>query len=405
MAPFLLEATTCLLTLSFLLAPLAGAAQTSDEGVLTEDDRYVSRTEYDKLKQKFEQELAALKAQLRGLLEAKAAPKVVPSQPERKEPAKVPPVAAKPAQAEEPPGAVPAGDREQEAEKAKRNLDEFLRRQKVLFKPGEIQLEVGASYSHDTSDEDGSVCIALQPPFEIGCISTPGAEVRAAGTSFTARYGLLDDVELNVSVPFTFVEQELDTLASRDGIIRKLTRSRSNAGLSDVSGALRYAAWHEEGIRPEVVLALSAKSTTGDEDRRLGTGHWNVGGAVTLIKTIDPVVLFGSLGYTAALERDGFDPGDQIPYSFGLGFSLNDQLSVSAALAGSAVRRASFNGGEIVGSSQDVHTLQFSTTVQVAKYLFVEPFVVFGLTEESPDFIAGINVPYRLPVGLRLPFH
>src|SRR5918999_1602438 len=41
------------------------------------------------------------------------------------------------------------GDRRKEAEEAKRELDQFLRAQKLLFKPGEVQLEFGASYAKE----------------------------------------------------------------------------------------------------------------------------------------------------------------------------------------------------------------------------------------------------------------
>lgn len=153
------------------------------------------------------------------------------------------------------------------------------------------------------------------------------------------------------------------------------------------------------------MVARNAKSTTGDEGRNLGTGHWNVGTTVTLVKTMDPVVFFGSLGYTATLEDAGVNPGDEIPYSAGLGFSLNDRVSFSTTLSGRAVRRTSGPDPEQLGSgSADVNLLQFATTVQLMPGLFIEPFAAFGLTEESPDFIGGINVPYQIPGRFPLPF-
>ncbi len=79
-----------------------------------------------------------------------------------------------------------------------------------------------------------------------------------------------------------------------------------------------------------------------------------------------------------------------------MGFSLNDQVSFSTILAGAAVRRTEVNGKEIVGSGRDLDTLQFTTTVQLAERLYLEPFVGFGLTEEATDFFVGISVPYRL---------
>jgi hypothetical protein len=179
---------------------------------------------------------------------------------------------------------------------------------------------------------------------------------------------------------------------------------------------------HEEGLVPETTLSLNVKSDSGHAGRglapilgpsnllvlgvdpSLGTGFWNIGGSVSLVKTIDPVVLFGSLGYNAVIERNGIDPGDQIPYSLGMGFSLNDRVSFSAALNGAAIMRAKENGREITGSGRDIHSLNLAVTVQVSKGLFVEPFVNFGLSEEATDLFAGINVPYRFDQQYPLPF-
>jgi len=96
--------------------------------------------------------------------------------------------------------------------------------------------------------------------------------------------------------------------------------------------------------------------------------------------------------------------GDQVPYSIGMGFSLNDRVSLSMAMAGAAIRRREINGNEISGSGLDINSLQFTTTVQLAKRVYVEPFVGFGLTDEAADFLVGINIPVGLEGRFPLPF-
>ena len=347
-------------------------------------DDQVSRKEYEKLKQ----ELEALKAQMRLLLDKEA-----PRRPEPKQAAGAAQVETKPGAAAQPAESISPGDREKEAEEAKAQLDEFLRRQKLLFKPGELQLEVSASYAQDTSEIDTS---SVENIFKF--------ETRSVNTSLTARYGLAEDLEFVLGVPFAFIEQERSS-----PFVAGSTRTRTdNVGLGDISGSLRYAAWREEAIRPDVVLFLLGESPTGDGDRlntlTLNARHWNVGAGVTLVKTIDPVVFFGSLGYTATLEQRGIDPGDQIPYSIGMGFSLNDKVSIATVLAGAAVRRTEFNGEEIVGSAREFASLQFITTAPLWKNLYLEPFVGVGLTEEASDFFVGISVLYRLEGRFPLPF-
>lgn len=356
-----------LMLIPVLVSPAVASAQ-GDQAA----GPYVSRQEYEKLLG----ELAVLKAQMKALA-AQGAPAVKPAAPAvTTEGEKAPSAHLAPAQ----PAIAEAetGDRKEEAREAQRQLDTFLRRQKLLFQAGEVEIDFGTFYAKD---------------------SLGGVGTRFANASVTARYGVADDIELDLTVPLRYVED-----FSRFG---RVNRRPSSVGLGDIDWAVRYAALREEGGLPDVVVALNAKSTTGDEDRNLGTGNWNVGTTVTLVKTIDPVVFFGSLGYTATLEEDGVDPGDEIPYSAGLGFSLNDRVSFSTTLSGLAVRRSSGTDPtpeDPTSGSADINLLQFATTVRLMPGLFIEPFVAFGLTEESTDFIVGISVPYQIPGRFPLPF-
>jgi hypothetical protein len=360
-------------------------------------DDYVPKSEYEKLKR----EVETLKGQMQRLLEA------APATPESKSAAaktqgEKKPVASAPPPSKERIGRsdqeefeVAKGDRRKEAEEAKRELDQFLRARKLLFKPGEVQLEFGTSYAHEAETSQVS---PLGPVF----IS------RSASANVLIRYGLAEDLEFNFAVPLVYTQRELDTRPFElrsEGTTPLPSFSRAaDVGFGDINWALRYAAVHEERGLPEVTLNVNAKADTGDADRGLGTGHWNVGTGASLVKTIDPVVLFGSLGYTWTLEQGDVDPGDQIPYSIGMGFSLNDRVSFSMAMTGAAIRRTEVDGNKIGGSGLDINSLQFTTTVQLAKRVYLEPFVGFGLTDEAIDFLVGINVPVGLEGRFPVPF-
>ena len=373
-------------------------------------DGSVPKTEYEKLKREVEneklnrevenerlrREVETLKGHMQRLLEAAAAtPESNPSAAETKEEKQ--PVASAPPSSQERVGRsereefeVAKGDRRKEAEEAKRELDQFLRAEKVLFKPGEVQFEFGASYAHETETSQDSP-------------SAPVFISRFASANFLMRYGLAEDLEFDFGVPLVYTEQERDTRPFVPAEFPSFT-PQASVGFGDINWAFRYAAIHEDRGLPEVTLNVNAKADTGDEDRLLGTGHWDVGTGVSLVKTIDPVVFFGSLGYTWTLEQRDVDPGDQIPYLIGMGFSLNDRVSVSMAMAGLAIRRREINGNEIGRSGLDINSLQFTTTVQLAKRVYVEPFVGFGLTDEAADFLVGINVPVGLEGRFPLPF-
>ncbi len=397
---------------------VSGLSSAADSRV----DGYVAKTEYEKLKR----EVETLKTQMQRLLEA--APATPESEPAAAEPAtpKSKPAVAETKREKKPVTSAPTasnarvdrpdheefaaeeGDRRKEAEEAKRELDQFLRAQKLLFKPGEVQLEFGVNYAQDTA---------------VGSFADK-VRFRSASANFLMRYGLAEDVEFNFAVPLVYTEVERDagvfgeirvgpTGTTATTTVFPPTR-QAGVGFGDIGLALRYAAIHEKGVIPEVTLNVNAKSVTGDADRFLGTGFWNVGTGVSLVKSIDPVVLFGSLGYNWTLEKEDVDlgmsisgdvdPGDQILYSIGMGFSLNDRVSFSMAMAGAQIRRAEVNGTEISGSGLEINSLRLTTTVKLAKRVFVEPVVGFGLTDEAPDFLVGITVPFGLEERFPLPF-
>ena len=285
-------------------------------------DGYVPKTEYEKLKREVEneklkrevenerlrREVETLKGHMQRLLAAAATPESKPSAAETKEEKQ--PVASAPPSSQERVGRsereefeAEKGDRRKEAEEAKRELDQFLRAQKLLFKPGEVQLEFGASYAHEAETRQVSP-------------SAPVFISRSASANFLMRYGLAEDLEFNFAVPLVYTELERDTrpftfteIGEENTPLPSFTRE-TGVGLGDVNWALRYAAIHEARGLPEVTLNVNAKSDTGDEDRGLGTGDWNVGTGVSLVKTIDPVVLFGSLGYTWTLGTLELEAGD-----------------------------------------------------------------------------------------------
>ena len=162
---------------------------------------------------------------------------------------------------------------------------------------------------------------------------------------------------------------------------------------------MRYQVWHERGSSPDVILDMRVKSRTAGNSL-LGTGTWSLGGGVTLVKTLDPVVFFGRVGYTYTFEHEGFDPGNEIAFLGGTGFSLNDRVSLNMQVNGTYnTENTTLNGRSIHGSSQESVNLQLGVTVQLTRHIFVEPLVSFGLTDDAPDVVFGFNV-----VGIKLPF-
>jgi hypothetical protein len=275
-----------------------------------------------------------------------------------------------------------------EAEENERALNVFLREQAVLFRQGELELELTTFYSSNN-----------EANLRIDNTVIPNLETRSVDSALIARYGLIDNLLLSLELPFlVYAEREFVVVSGRTSAVSR----DDDLGIGDVGMELSYQLTREQGAWPAMALNLDVKSDTGNE--LLGTGSWNVGGLITLVKTIDPVVFFGGLGYTKTLEQDGFNPGDQILYKFGTGFSLNDRVSFNAQVVGAAAGRDKLEGRTLSGSGLDVIGLQFGATALVGNNLFIEPVVSAGLTDDAEDAVVGINLLYRFEQLYPLPF-
>ena len=97
-------------------------------------------------------------------------------------------------------------------------------------------------------------------------------------------------------------------------------------------------------------------------------------------------------------EHAGLEPGNEIAWLGGTGFSLNDRVSLNMQVNGTFnTENTKLNGRTISRSSLESVSLQFGVTVQVTKHIFVEPIVSFGLTDDAPDVGLGFNV-----IGIKL---
>lgn len=367
-----------------------------DADIRHSNDEYVPKKQYEKL----EQEVEILKAQMQSLLKhlPSSETKIAEATPNEAS-------AEKGSQVKQDSGGIAEGSRKEEAADLQRQYDTFLRSQKVLFKRGELEVEFGLSYAQNSSR---AACFNPSSGSEFcrkdsNLALSNSLVTRSAGTSLSVSYGIADDLALSLSFPYSYSELGSDS-APFTVNQKRVVNHNNHIGIGDIRGSLRYNAWHESGAIPGIAVNLNAKAPSGDEKKRLGSGFWNIGAGISLTKTIDPVVFFGSLGYTSRLPAGGVDLGDQISYSLGGGFSLNNRVSIAVALSGSTILRDEVRGVEVAGSAQEISSLQFSSTIKLSKALFVEPFIAFGLTETAGDFVFGINIPYRFEDKYPLPF-
>ncbi len=258
---------------------------------------------------------------------------------------------------------------EELAQEAQLALDMFLRDQKVLFAKGESEFELGLQV---TTDSRRNV--------RFGETIVPALSQQTSSLSVQLRYGLTDDLEVSLRLPYSVDRTEVDYafLSSATSL-----QDRRDSGIGDAQVRLRYQLVREMGYRPDLAIALLYKADTADDGN--GSGDQSIGLGATVVKTIDPAVFFLQTQYTYATAVDGVQRGANYALQFGSGFSLNDRVGYSIRYGLSYTERTSVGDLGIRGTSQLAGNLMFGTTVQLSRNMFFEPMLSVGITEEAPD--------------------
>ncbi len=275
--------------------------------------------------------------------------------------------------------APPAGRRRRtqrigEAPEERTAEEVFLRGQRVLLAPGEVVLDSGLFYSK--SDNQQLVLVN-------GAIGLATVEQDTFTTLLLGRYGLLDETELFAST--TYRVQDSDVLLGS----QKLSGS-SLSEFSDVRLGMRRTVLHENVGIPDVIV-------TGDGHIPTGDTSYAVGGGLALVKSVDPAVLFANASYRHTFSRDFADvtrlePEDRVDATLGYAYALNDALTLSTSLSGLFIIETVFDNATL--RQQELFSLQFGLTSWLAKGLYIEPTVSFGLNGPGDSFVIGVTLPY-----------
>jgi hypothetical protein len=87
--------------------------------------------------------------------------------------------------------------------------------------------------------------------------------------------------------------------------------------------------------------------------------------------------------------------GQSINYSFGAGFAINNQISLSGQFFGAYQTEIELNGEEIDGSNREPMALRSSLTYRISDGQYLEPAVTYGLNDSAPDVILQLSYSHR----------
>ncbi|AKC88281.1 hypothetical protein WQ53_07980 [Pseudoxanthomonas suwonensis] len=323
------------------------------------------------------------------------------------------------------------------AESVSRSVSDVKEQTRTLFTQRFV-IENGLSYNrYDRKQLTLNGFLALDAIF-LGSIAIENVESDTVNYNLAARWGVLPRLTLNMDVPYLWrktIYQKGGAGGAAGAIAQEET---TGSGIGDVTFSGNFLLLPEKNSRPETVLNFGVTAPTGqepygipwivlerDDDEFIrfavpekqptGNGAWQASVGLSAVKTSDPAIMFGNIGYTYSREAsfDDIDnnpatvnPGDvKLGNSFyfgaGVAFAFNERTSFSMSLSNrlSARARTRYDGqpwSKVIGSDANSAMFNLGVTYALNEQATMVGLLGIGLTPDAPDFTLGFRLPYSL---------
>ena len=292
----------------------------------------------------------------------------------------------------------------------------------VLTPQGTLVLEPSIQYSHSQVNRFTFVGVEILDTFLIGLIEAQDADRNLYQAAVTARYGITNRLEVEVKIPYIYRDDRISFVIPQIDPDTQLTQDVDGDGIGDIELGLHYQINSGLDDWPIFIGNLRYKSTTGkgpfDVDRgangletelATGSGFHAIEPSVTILYPNDPVVFFGNFGYLFHLPDDvdktfngqtigEVDPGDAFRMSFGMAYSINERSSFTLGYKHDFIDETTteVNGVDFSSSSLSVGSLLLGYSFQVNNYSSVNLNLELGVTDDAPDVLMTLRVPFVL---------
>ncbi|MDG9882581.1 hypothetical protein N7650_07005 [Pseudomonas sp. GD04058] len=302
-----------------------------------------------------------------------------------------------------------------------------------FFGGGKFSFETGITYArYDTKQLLLNGFLALDSIF-LGNINLDRIKSDTWTLDLTGRYNFDQRWQFDINVPVVYRESTFQSGgAGGSGAALSDETVTRDPTIGDVNVGIAYKFMDESEYAPDAVVSLRVKAPTGKEPYGIkfrqspgndslsypeslptGNGVWSITPGISLVKTYDPAVLFGSLSYTYNMEESFGDIsstenqkvggkvklGDSFQIGAGVAFALNEKMSMSFSVTDLIQRRSKVKAdGEdwstVVGSDANAGYFNIGMTLAATDKLTIVPNLSIGLTDDAPDFTFSLKFPY-----------
>lgn len=358
--------------------------------------------------------------QLQALIRQQAAP-------EKTDDARTaPPAAPSPARTAEAPAPEDTATRPPEEKRSEQDITIIADRGGILTPKGRLTFEPILTASHTSSNRFFFQGVEIVDAVLIGAIEATESRRNYMSAQLGLRYGLTDRMEISGKVPFVYRDDRVEStiISEQDGQQGEPTflQDIDGSGLGDIEFGVQYQLNDGQDGWPYFVGNLRAKSTTGEgpfevardnagfeTELPTGSGFWSIEPSLTMIFPTDPAVFFANFGYIYTIGRDvdlntggsfigRVSPGDTISGSLGLGFALNEAMSMSLGYQHNYVfgTDSEINGSVVSAQDFQVGSFLFGMSLGLGETTGLSMNVAVGVTEESPDVEFTLRMPFSV---------
>lgn len=288
----------------------------------------------------------------------------------------------------------------------------------VLTPKGTFVIEPSLEYANTSADRLNFRGISIVEGFLIGSIDAVDTDRDSVTAAISARYGITNRFEVDVKVPYLFRDDRVDTTTGTGTTNQDLSEN----GLGDIEVAAHYQINDGSDGWPFFIANLRYKSNTGDgpfdierdssglaTELATGSGFHALEPSITAIYPTDPAVLFANVSYLFNFEDsvdkdvggqfiEDVDPGDSVGISFGVGFALNEEFSLSFGYQHDWVFETDTEIRGVGTEKSDefsVGSLLVGGAFRVNDRVGLNLTSEIGATDDAPDVRLILRVPIR----------
>lgn len=332
---------------------------------------------------------------------------------------------------------------EESAEDAETRLSQVLDDETGVLTPeGTLVVEPSLEFTHSTSNRFFAQGVEVVDSVFIGLLEVNEADRDTITAALNIRYGITDRFEMETRIPYVFRHETVTQSFISQPNQPEFTDTNSGDDIGDIEVAAHYQLTGDPiytvaNLRLNTPTGLSPFDADFDPitgqptELATGSGFWGVQPSFTVIFPTDPVVFFGTFGYTFNIPDNvnevrtisdptsavlpitstigDVDPGDSINIALGMGLSLNEQFSMSLGFKYDyvfpteqdvVILDSNPGGPSNFAGTTETDTLQAASflvgwSYQVNEMVGVNLNFEVGATDDANDFSVRLGVPIR----------